>query len=270
MMLLRFLVEHDAALGDLEDALELVRDDHDREAERRSRASGSARRARPRSPDRGRPTARRGRGVAARAPSRARCAARFFMPPEISDGQLVLGRRRARRARSLARTIASIASAARSVHSRERQRDVLADGHRAEERARLEHHAERRPAHLERRARRRRRSSIVARHRRLEPDQVAEQRRLAAAAAAEDREDLAARHVERQVLAGGTRSPQPIGQVLHGDDRASLIGRRGVKSDGEARVDEDEREEGRDDGRRGRAARRPRRRRGSRAPAGRR
>ena len=47
------------------------------------------------------------------------------------------------------------ASRGRSVHSLERERDVLAHGERAEERAGLEHHPERRPPDVEAGARRR-------------------------------------------------------------------------------------------------------------------
>ena len=88
----------------------------DREAERVAAASGSACRARPRSPDRARPTARRGRSAAGSSAIARAMAARFFMPPEISDGQLCPRSLRARRARASRARSRRCASVGRSVH----------------------------------------------------------------------------------------------------------------------------------------------------------
>ena len=88
----------------------------------------------------------------------------------------------------------------------ERQRDVLADGQRAEERAGLEHDAERRKTGLEIGEAAAGDVDLAA-DGLLEPDQEAEQRRLAAAAAAEDREHLAALDRRRSGPPGGRRRP---------------------------------------------------------------
>ena len=177
----------------------------------RVQRAGSARRARRRSPDRGPPTARRGRAGAARAPGRARwrrassCRRRartgrwFSKPVEADQAQLGAHDRVDRVARRA------------SVHSCERQarrsRPTVIEPKSAPDWNITPNGG---PPDLERRRAARRRCAMRPADRRLEADQVAQQRRLAAAAAAEDREDLAALRPSNVASSSRTTSPQPM------------------------------------------------------------
>ncbi len=115
---------------------------------------------------------------------------------------------------------------------RQREREVLGQRHRAEERARLEEHAERRHALVAMRL-----ADAVdvdaAGHRPLEADQVAQQRALAAARAAENRERRSALDLEADVLHEHARSPADA-QIVDDDVRSRLT----ACSDAHQRVEE--------------------------------
>ena len=100
--------------------------------------------------------ARRGRAGSARAPSRARSRRASSCRRRARRGACPRARRARRAAAWRARWRRWRRAAGRSTRS-SGSADVLADGQRAEERARLEHDAERRSADLEVRAPRRRR-----------------------------------------------------------------------------------------------------------------
>ena len=142
--------------------------------------------------------------------------ARFFMPPEISPGRCSANAPSPTRS-SFACTRSCTSGAADARPGRQREREVLGQRQRAEERARLEEHAERRHALVEVRL-----ADAVdvdaAGHRLLQADQVAEQRALAAARAAENRQGRSALDLEADVLHQHARAP-PDPEILDDDVR---------------------------------------------------
>ena len=176
-------------------------------------------------------------------------AARFFMPPEISAGRWFSKPSRPTR-RSLARTMASIASASRSVHfssgSATFSPTVIEPKSAPDWNSTPAGGAPSAPGGAPAV------DADRAAHRLLEADQVAEQGRLAAAAAAEDREHLAGATVKLEVLEQRRCRPSRSSAV---PPRSCGLTHRpeGVEEDGEDRVDQHDGEQARHD-RRGRAA----------------
>ena len=142
-------------------------------------------------------------------------AAHDLDPLPLADGKVgdagVGIERQAVFARHLADRLGKLAAAAR----RQRQRDVLGDGQRLEQRKVLEHHADAEPARLRR---------VGDRHRLAFPEDAAlvrrkravehlHQRRLAGAVLAEQRVDLAVADIEADVVAGRERA-EALGQPL--------------------------------------------------------
>ena len=188
--------------------------------------------------------------------------ARFFMPPESSAGRWCSKPPRPTR-RSLLRTTSSIVGARELGPGLERQRHVLGQRHRAEQRAGLEQHAAARARRVPTRGRLAVDADLAA-HRLVEADHVAHQRRLAAAAAAQDHEDLPAHDLEVEVLEQHA--------VVEADrERPTLVmcdvrGPPGMEQHREGRVDDDQEEQRASPPPRSSRGPRPRRRRASAGP----
>ena len=142
--------------------------------------------------------------------------ARFFMPPEISPGRCSANAPSPTRS-SLAWQSSRTVSTADRRPGGQREREVLRQRQRAEERARLKEHAERRHALVEMRL-----ADAVDLDSTglgpLEADQISQQRALAAARPAENRQRRAALDLEADVLHQHSRSPADS-QIVDDDVR---------------------------------------------------
>ena len=142
--------------------------------------------------------------------------ARFFIPPEISPGKVPRERPEADEIQLRLHEIL-YEGTAHVRPGRQRERQVLGQRQRAEERARLEEDAERRYTAVEVRL-----ADAVdvdaAGHRLLQSDQVAEQSALAASRSAENGQRRAALDFEIDVLHQHT-GPPPDPEILDDDVR---------------------------------------------------
>ena len=204
-------VEEERAVGDRKQAVELVRHHHHGHAERRTQLQDQ--RIEPGRGQRIQP----GRGLVEKEQRRigaqrardggalAHAAAEFggqALEAAVQPDQREPEARLQRQLGLVERPAQPAVVVAQALALREHQ--VLADAHRAPQRAGLEHHAQaaaQAPAHpLVGIVQVRALEQDAPGRRRLQPDHVAQQRALAAAAAAHDRQDLAAAHREVQTL----------------------------------------------------------------------